>query len=611
MSSRNNKFFWCLIIVLVVFFGLSLKIYFTQDSSEIIIKDNVHKAAVMDKDFFTAADQFTKQELDLSNSKIVSGIIPHHLLAADLISEFFYNLKDRDYETVVLLGPNHFNIGQASVISSEYNWQTPYGVLSSDNDLLQKLLADNDYISVEEDVIKNEHSISSEVAFIKKTFSNAKFVPVIISSYVTKTDLLALANSLSELAESKNILVLASVDFSHYKDSETAQINDQQSMTVLKDYDFDKVFDLDIDSPASIYTLLKFNQQKGAEFKLLQNSNSAILAAKPDIDSTTSYITAYFIKEDDMVLNHGIDTNIKMLFWGDLMLDRHVGELIGKKSLDYLFDKVDKGFFEQYDLVGANLEGAVTNGGIHYDPVMAYDFAFNPDIVEDLKKYNFNFFNIANNHINDQGLQGIKETKNNLTKLEISFSGCKEGQIGDCSGTIVDIKGKQVAFLGLSTIYSSLDMQQLQKVVGGLLESSDFLIANIHWGVEYENNFNTKQQELAHALIDMGVDCIIGHHPHVVQGVEVYKNKPIFYSLGNFIFDQYFSAETQTGLAIALEIDNKRVVFKILPFKSNLSQLEFINGDNKKQEIDKIKTWSRLEDIYSKQLADALVFNYD
>ncbi|MFA4941079.1 MAG: AmmeMemoRadiSam system protein B [Patescibacteria group bacterium] len=252
-----------------------------------------HSSAPADLEFFETVFKFKKNELNLSGKEVVAGIIPHHLLAADLIAEFFYNLQEKKYNTIVLIGPNHFDAGDSGMITSAYGWQTPYGLLKVDDEILDKIPQN---IKVDEEAIKNEHSITSEVAFIKKIFPQAKFLPIILKSSVTPEEAEDLAHGLFDLSKNKKVLILASADFSHYKDSETAQKNDAESIRTLLDFDFGKVYGLDVDSPASIYALLEYSRLNKANFRLLNNSNSAILAGKPEIQSTTSYVTGYFIK---------------------------------------------------------------------------------------------------------------------------------------------------------------------------------------------------------------------------------------------------------------------------------------------------------------------------
>ncbi|MFA6534448.1 MAG: CapA family protein, partial [Patescibacteria group bacterium] len=242
------------------------------------------------------------------------------------------------------------------------------------------------------------------------------------------------------------------------------------------------------------------------------------------------------------------------LFFGDVMIDRNVGKKIKENGFDYLLTKLageDKQFFQGADLVGANLEGAVTDGGAHYSPAVPYDFAFAPALVVRFQDYGFNFFSIANNHLTDQGSAGVEETEKNLADLGFNFVGCPDAVAGGpCSSRIISVGDLTVGAVGLSMVYHNFDLPAAEALVKDLKSQTDLVIVNLHWGNEYEHQFNRYQQAVGRALIDAGADIIIGHHPHVVQGVEVYRGRPIFYSLGNFIFDQYFSPDTQTGLAV-------------------------------------------------------------
>lgn len=298
---NKRKLYLSLFVIVVLFSaGLLVCYFFHLGNSRNTVNNNqelvqCHFSNPNKLDFFETAFKFKKKQFDLDNKEVLSGVIPHHLLAADLIAEFFYNLQNKQYDTIILIGPNHFNTGDADITMSGYDWQTAYGKLECDQDVLKELL-DSNLAQVNESIFDNEHAITSEVSFIKKTFPTVKFVPIILKANVSKEQAIDLANELFEINKSKNILVLASIDFSHYKNSFTAQVNDKESISAIQDFDFNKIYGLDIDSPASMYALLKFNQLNGAKFELLINSNSAILANKPDLDSTTSYVTGYFIK---------------------------------------------------------------------------------------------------------------------------------------------------------------------------------------------------------------------------------------------------------------------------------------------------------------------------
>ncbi len=298
---------------------------------------------------------------------------------------------------------------------------------------------------------------------------------------------------------------------------------------------------------------------------------------------------------------------LDFLFFGDIMLDRNVGTKIAKDGLDPLLVNlagVDKSFFSDYDLVSANLEGAVTIAGAHYAPVAANDFAFSPEVVSALQNYNFNFFNIANNHLTDQGQKGLQETKDNLTALGLNFSGCPDAQVGECSAKIVEINNAKIAMLGFSMVYNSFDLLEVKKIISDFKKQADLVIVNIHWGVEYEHQYNTTQSAVAHDIIDSGADLIIGHHPHVVQGLEIYNNKPIFYSLGNFIFDQYFSAATQQGLALGFSIDiqTKKIAINLFLLLSKSSQVQLMPSDLKDKFLADFVTWSKLSPEQNKEI---------
>ncbi|MCU0679375.1 MAG: CapA family protein [Planctomycetes bacterium] len=327
------------------------------------------------------------------------------------------------------------------------------------------------------------------------------------------------------------------------------------------------------------------------------------------LTSVTGLTVDYRSNKDSGYYPNNLPANreqpVRLLFFGDLMLDRHVGEKIAARGLDHLFSELatTSGVaLAEYDLVSANLEGVVTDAGAHYPPVMGYDFAFAPELIGGLKKYNFNFFNLSNNHLADQGEHGIIETRTNLSALGFGYAGCQDGVIGDCSLNKLEVRSKKIGLAGFSLIYSAPATEKMAEIVTELASTTDLVIVNVHWGVEYEHQFSRSQQALAHALIDAGADIIIGHHPHVVQGMEIYQGKPIFYSLGNFIFDQYFSPDTQEGLAVGLALSGGNPDISLLPLKSKSSQVALMAGEEKEEFLEKLAGWSELDEEHEKQI---------
>ena len=390
MKKTKNKiktYFY--IVFITIFFSIFLLSYLILDNLNKDInsrKNKFHTTRPEKKDFYDDVFSFPKKKLDLDQKIVVGGIIPHHLLAGDLIAEFFSNLENLNFDTVILLGPDHFNTTKSNITTSGYDWKTPFGILEVDRDLLGEVIKFSN-VKIEEDIFIEEHSIYSHTGFIKRTFPNARFLPLVLNHKINSKEAEDFSNYLYRATKNKNVLVLASVDFSHYKNNKQAQINDKESIRVIRDFNYQEIYNIDIDSPPSIYTLLKFSELSQADFKLLNNSNSAILSNNLDVEETTSYVTGFFTRDKDINnLPFNNDEEIRMLFFGDMMLDRHVGEKIKDKGLDYIFTNLKKdNFFANYNLIGCNLEGAVTDLGAHYSPIMSYDFAFHPDLIQELK----------------------------------------------------------------------------------------------------------------------------------------------------------------------------------------------------------------------------------
>lgn len=155
-----------------------------------------------DLNFFETVYKFPKSPKLPHKPKIIGGIITHHLLAADLIAEFYTNMENTDYDLIILLGPNHFSAGEADIITADLDWQTPFGILRADRDLISQL-GKNDQLAVDNTTIPNDHSITSQIGFIKNTWPDVKIVPLMINPRVDQTGAESLASTLIELTKNK------------------------------------------------------------------------------------------------------------------------------------------------------------------------------------------------------------------------------------------------------------------------------------------------------------------------------------------------------------------------------------------------------------------------
>lgn len=513
------------------------------------------------------------QKIDLS---ACAGVVPHHLLAESIIKDFFdYFSAHAQPETIILLSPDHFNAGNVVGNSFITVWpeeQEKFKEIEIDNTLIKNISAENKVVFNNASV-NLDHGITNLTPFVKKYFPESKLVPFLIPANVSLQETENFAKTLNTLATEKSI-VIASVDFSHYLPLNAAQFHDTKSIRTLINFEKDNFENIEADSWQSLFIARTFADLRNKNYpQIIAHLNSADFSKNPDIQETTSYFSVIFEKENSQKTqtNTSItaEFNAKtILFTGDIMLDRGVEHLMEKQSFLYPFKKTIQ-LFRGIDLVVGNLEGPL-NQNPPYFPDSSLKFAFAPETLEGLTFSNFNLLNLANNHTCNTGSSGLEQTKEILNQAEINY-------VGDpiqCDESFLSKKDEFI-FLAFNKTFSfNCSDEEIITIIANTRKSNpdNFLIIMLHWGNEYQNKSSILQQNLAHASIDAGADLIIGHHPHVVQEIEEYKHKLIFYSLGNFIFDMYFSQETQQGLLVGAEVYADKVIYRLFPVQSHLSQ---------------------------------------
>lgn len=275
------------------------------------------------------------------------------------------------------------------------------------------------------------------------------------------------------------------------------------------------------------------------------------------------------------------EENISILSFGDMMLGRDVGKAL-LKGRD-LLEKIrgaNGDFLKRTDFVSANLEGPITD--IKSCVEKEFTFKFSPDIAAMLAKNNFNIVNLANNHTLNCGRQGLADTKKYLDTAGISHF----GGLDDIA--VKKVNNQSIAFVGINETVS-VDIEKFAELTAKLKSENNYVVVNIHWGIEYNKNPSKPQIDMAHKLIDSGVDVIIGHHPHVIEPLEIYKNKPIFYSLGNFIFDQILPG-TNDGLGAEAILSKEKITLHLFPFKiKNFEPALLASSDSEKFCADFLK----------------------
>lgn len=248
---------------------------------------------------------------------------------------------------------------------------------------------------------------------------------------------------------------------------------------------------------------------------------------------------------------------VQILFGGDMQFDRYIRQITETVGGDYVFSCIDH-VLQTADAVVANLEGPIT----HYDSVSQgtnieddanYVFTFPLSTAQLLARHNIFIVNIGNNHITNFGGEGITETKEALTRADVAYVGAPD----DTAPLELDIEGIPFSFINFNE-FSSEENVMIYHNITEAREAGRIPIVYTHWGDEYVS-VNEKQRALARQFVDAGAALVVGSHPHVVQEVEQYKGTSIYYSLGNFIFDQYFSEEVTRGLLISVVVNENGV----------------------------------------------------
>jgi len=242
---------------------------------------------------------------------------------------------------------------------------------------------------------------------------------------------------------------------------------------------------------------------------------------------------------------------------GDMMLDRTV-YLHSLQADDFSFPFLNiADFLLDADLTVGNLEGAITDNKSIANGTggQRFYFTFSPRTVEPLTKY-FDVVSFANNHAHNFGADGLFQSRTYLDESGLTYFGDPNNDPNHLS-VVVEKNDIIFGFVGFHELVG-FGFDDVIAEVEKLRPEVDVLIAYPHWGHEYITTHPSAAQKAeGHELIDAGVDIVIGAHPHVIQPIEIYNDKVIFYSLGNFIFDQYFSEETQQSLAIEIMVEER------------------------------------------------------
>ncbi|MCL6472726.1 MAG: CapA family protein [Firmicutes bacterium] len=271
---------------------------------------------------------------------------------------------------------------------------------------------------------------------------------------------------------------------------------------------------------------------------------------------------------------------IKMTAVGDVILGRTVYRKMAEKGFTSPFSNV-AARLSQADITMADLECPLSDS--FTPPIHGMNFLSPRKGVEGLVASGIDIVGLANNHSTNFGSKAFLDTLDVLNENKIAYVGGGANETEAKSSKVLTVKGKKFAFLNFNSIvgdmaakgnsagdwhvnlppWSKTDQKQIDETLNAIKTArtnNDFVIVMVHWGQEYTRDPSQEMKSLAHQLVDAGADLVIGTHPHWIQGVEIYKDKFIAYSLGNFVFDQEWSIETKQGMILDAVFYGNRLV---------------------------------------------------
>lgn len=260
---------------------------------------------------------------------------------------------------------------------------------------------------------------------------------------------------------------------------------------------------------------------------------------------------------------------------GDIMFGGRWERVVSANDYFHPFENIAQEL-QAGDITLANLEMPLTRRGREFRD-KKFRFRARPEAAYALKKAGINVVTLANNHIMDYGTPGLADTLAALMRAGIGHVGASGNLKTACMPLFTEVRGSRVAILGYSLTLpeqfwagknrsgtAPLRDKAVMADIAAAREQADIVIVTVHWGEEGSTRLRDYQPRLARLMIDSGADAVIGHHPHILQGIERYKKGIIFYSLGNFAFAHKSTIATRT-LLVRLRFDGDKRSAELLP----------------------------------------------
>ncbi|MFH1767338.1 MAG: AmmeMemoRadiSam system protein B [Patescibacteria group bacterium] len=283
-----------LVVVILLFIGLAgVLVVIRSESSERQSQRLTAQRVPIAYDQTRLNMSFDRANVVKQESSVRGIILPHHLVASDMIAEALLTVDMRNVKRIIVIGPNHGELGDHTALSTNIDWEIGEVVLGHDKELYDQLLHEG-YIANDQLVVMNEHAVTVPLSYIQDVASHVRVLPIILSENQSVERLIELGE---RLALDEETLIIASVDFAHYLSLEESNENDLVTLDLIESMDVEGIYELDsdyIDSSSSIIVFLEAMKALGTtDGRILNHSNSAIIQGV-NHQSTTSYYTILY-----------------------------------------------------------------------------------------------------------------------------------------------------------------------------------------------------------------------------------------------------------------------------------------------------------------------------
>lgn len=490
---------------------------------------------------------------------VSAGVVPHHLLAEDMIEEFFDELAERsDPEQIIVLSPDHFGVGSMvgdGFVTLGEETELFHG-LRTDRDLIGELAAEHRLIFSDQ-AVEFDHGISDLMPYIADRFPESRIVPFLVPLGRSQEEMIALASSLDEFAGDRAVVV-ASVDFSHYLTPSAADFHDVKSLRVLLRLEEDKFSGLEVDSWQSLLAARWFAGLRGKEYpEVLRQANSADYLPPEVLRDTTSYLTVLFTEGDSGKVLNSKEYNVSTALFAGLIDFPHLSSEPVRRRQTYPLERVSQLLRGVDTVIGSgviSVEGSF--GGTQE--------GFYRDIG---KLLNWSYFDRVILKGDD------RELKTSIGSLEtgnVEFWGITKTE------PIVLVNESSPDVFGVLALSDPDKMTS--KIKDRIADRPDlFRVAIIY--EELDERPNEVTVEAARNLIEAGIDVVIRQGPESELRVESYKDGLIFSHLGYFLPVN----KGANSWALGLELYRDKARWRLFPIteKKNRSELVIDHKDRK------------------------------